>query len=58
MESLSSVDIPLYSLEDNTHRTIFHYAIIKENYDLVEYLITLSNVNVCVKDKQGEYVIF
>ncbi|CAF2363639.1 unnamed protein product [Rotaria sp. Silwood2] len=43
----------LPNLQDNIHRTSLHFAIRKENYDLVEYLITLPNINVCIKDKQG-----
>ncbi|CAF4767118.1 unnamed protein product [Rotaria sp. Silwood1] len=43
----------LPNLEDDIHRTSLHFAIRKENYDLVEYLITLPNINVCIKDKQG-----
>jgi hypothetical protein len=42
------------SLEDNMHQTTLHLVIIKENYELVEYLITLPNINVCIRDKQGE----
>ncbi len=44
----------LFSLEDNIRQTSLHFAIIKENYDLVEYLITLPNINVCIRDKQGK----
>ncbi|CAF0964629.1 unnamed protein product [Rotaria sordida] len=43
----------LPNLEDDIHQTSLHFAIRRENYDLVEYLITLPNINVCIKDNQG-----
>ncbi|CAF0806053.1 unnamed protein product [Adineta steineri] len=41
------------NLEDNMCQTCLHHAIIKEKYDLVEYLISLSNINMYIRDKYG-----
>jgi ankyrin repeat protein len=48
------MNVFLCSLEDNMHQTSLHFAILKGNYHLAEYLITLSNINVCIRNKHGE----
>ncbi|CAF4431972.1 unnamed protein product, partial [Adineta steineri] len=34
-------------------QTCLHHAILKEKYDLVEYLISLSTINMYIRDKYG-----
>ncbi|CAF0962812.1 unnamed protein product [Didymodactylos carnosus] len=60
-EETSSVDVAKILIENGTspsdydymRQTCLHFALMKEKYDLVEYLLTLDNVNICTRNKHG-----
>lgn len=42
-----------YSSENNNKQTSLHLAILKKKFNLVKYLISLPNINVCTRDRFG-----